>query len=370
MIESRHQQQHHHHHHHQQQQQQQQEEATRSNNNNPNNPNSHKKKKKDNKNTNDKNNNKTRATRTRRTRRPTTATRKTTTRRKDMKQEAEEEQHQPQQPHQQEEEAWISATTSTTRATTQSKHRNLQTLVPLKNNQERQALLESLLRPRLHALEVEARCYSWHPWWKANFALIYSLFLFVMMQFMRVCLNSTWRQQVDLQMRLWRKLRRCSVTREIPSGSRFNIQWCHWNGMESHSRSKFCRIIEWWVEQESHLLPDYGKQLPRLHRFFRDWSVNIKRLDAASSTACGTLLHGKGPKKQIEIWKSGFANALQIKLDKPVTLWMLIRHPIQQAKDGATAAADALRRISEACEQGMDWDGSRMDLLLFFVTWT
>lgn len=58
--------------------------------------------------------------------------------------------------------------------------------------------------------------------------------------------------------------------------------------------------------------------------------------------------------------------ALQIKLDKPVTLWMLIRHPIQQAKDGATAAADALRRISEACEQGMDWDGSRMDLLLFF----
>lgn len=43
---------------------------------------------------------------------------------------------------------------------TQSKHRNLQRLVPLKNNQERQALLESLLRPRLHALEVEARCYS------------------------------------------------------------------------------------------------------------------------------------------------------------------------------------------------------------------
>lgn len=43
------------------------------------------------------------------------------------------------------------------------------------------------------------------------------------------------------------------------------------------------------------------KQLPRLHRFFRDWSVNIKRLDAASSTACGTLWHGKGPKKQIEI---------------------------------------------------------------------
>lgn len=57
---------------------------------------------------------------------------------------------------------------------------------------------------------------------------------------------------------------------------------------------------------------------------------------------------------------------MQIKLDKPVTLWMLIRHPIQQAKDGATAAADALRRISEACEQGMDWDGLRMDLLLFF----
>ncbi len=95
-----------------------------------------KKKKKNNKNKKNKTNNKTRttrATRTPRPTRPTTATNKTTTRRTKMNSEAEEEEEgQPQQAQEEQEQVWIRATTSTTRATTQSKHGNLQRLVPLK----------------------------------------------------------------------------------------------------------------------------------------------------------------------------------------------------------------------------------------------
>ena len=98
--------------------------------------------------------------------------------------------------------------------------------------------------------------------------------------------------------------------------------------------------------------------------------MNIKRLDAASSTACDTVIpccRGKDQKNKLKFEKVALPNLIHVRhMLAPVTLGMLIRDPIQQAKDGATAAADALRRISEACEQGMEWDGSRMDLLLFF----
>eukprot|EP00434_Breviolum_minutum_P033251 symbB.v1.2.029424.t1/scaffold3153.1/size62324/3 len=67
---------------------------------------------------------------------------------------------------------------------------------------------------------------------------------------------------------------------------------------------------------------------------------------------------------------SGSSDAALEKAEEAAQIFSRLEREHQEAKDGATAAADALRRISEACEQGMDWDGSRMDLLLFFVTWT
>ena len=133
--------------------------------------------------------------------------------------------------------------------------------------------------------------------------------------------------------------------------------------MESHLESKFLRCTDWnrstfvaWLSKTAAQAAQIYSRLEREHQ---------EALLAASSTAYDNLLHRKGPKTNC---KSCFANQTWFACEAHVGTC----HPIQQAKDGATAAADALRRISEACEKGMEkgMDRGWIAFQVLQVTWT